>query len=113
MTTQADPSTDKVTRLRAQLAELDRRNARLEARTTATAETPRRAAGRRSHRFWVAILLVLGTLLTALTYVKTQVTDTGRYLQTVRPLASDPAVQSYVAGQISSQLWRRSTSRST
>jgi hypothetical protein len=108
MTTQTDPSTDDVTRLRAELAELDRRTARLEARATATVEPRRRAKRRGSHRFWVAILLMLGTLLTPLSllavYVKTQVTDTGRYLQTVKPLASDPAVQSYVAGQISSQL---------
>src|SRR6516165_8950663 len=84
-------------------------------------ETPARAAGddgisvatdtkkpRRRHLIFVSLLLVLGTILTPVTivalYVKTQVNDTGRYVSTVAPLASDPAIQAYVADNITNQL---------
>jgi len=64
---------------------------------------------RRHHRILVSILLVLGTLLTPLAittlYIKTEITDTGRYVQTVKPLASDPAVQAYIATSITNNLF--------
>jgi len=64
---------------------------------------------RRSHKVLVPLLLVIGALLTPLTittlYVKAEITDTGRYVQTVKPLASDPAVQAYVADTITNQLF--------
>jgi uncharacterized membrane protein len=54
------------------------------------------------------ILIVLGTILTPLTivalFVHTELTDTNRYVQTVQPLGSDPAVQSFVADNISDRL---------
>ena len=63
---------------------------------------------RRHHRIAVAILLVLGFLLTPITmitlFAKSQILDTGRYVQTVKPLASDPAVQAYVADRATQQL---------
>lgn len=63
---------------------------------------------RRSHRIAVALLLVLGTILTPLTIValfaRTQVTDTDRYVQNVEPLASDPALQAYVVDTVTSRL---------
>jgi hypothetical protein len=66
----------------------------------------------RKPRLWrrasVAILLILGAILTPVavlvTYAKTQVLDTDRYVATVKPLASDPAIQNYVADQVSSSL---------
>src|SRR5947209_4574309 len=66
----------------------------------------------RKPRLWrracVALLLILGTILTPVavlvTYAKTQVLDTERYVATVRPLASDPAIQNYVADTVSNQL---------
>lgn len=63
---------------------------------------------RRRHRIAVAVLLVIGFLLTPITvitlFVKSQITDTGRYVQTIKPLASDPAVQAYVADVATRQL---------
>jgi len=64
---------------------------------------------RRSHRVLVALLLVIGAVLTPLAmvtlFVKSQVTDTSRYVQTVKPLASDPAVQAYIADTVTQQLF--------
>ncbi len=85
-------------------------------------ETPAEAAGggsgaaptetakpRRRHIVLVSLLLVIGTILTPITmialYVKTQVNDTGRYVSTVAPLASDPAIQAYVADDITNRLF--------
>lgn len=64
------------------------------------------------NRLWrrvcVALLLILGAILTPVavlvTYTKTQILDTDRYVATVKPLASDPAVQNYVADTVSDQL---------
>src|SRR5438445_6292075 len=66
----------------------------------------------RKPRLWrrlcVAVLLILGFILTPVavlvTYAKTQILDTDRYVATVKPLASDPAIQRYVADTISNQL---------
>jgi len=59
-------------------------------------------------RLCVAVLLILGFLLTPVavlvTYAKTQVLDTDRYVATVRPLASNPAVQDYVATTVANSL---------
>ncbi len=67
--------------------------------------------GRRSHRFWVAILLVVACLLTPLSivalFVKNEIGDTGRYVQTVKPLSSNPAIQAYVADDVSQELFAR------
>jgi hypothetical protein len=66
-------------------------------------------AHRRGHRILAALLLVIGALLTPVTittlFLHTQITDTGRYVQTVEPLASDPAVQAYVADTITNRLF--------
>src|SRR3974377_126518 len=63
----------------------------------------------RSRRVLVALLLVIGAVLTPLAmvtlFVKSQVTDTSRYVQTVKPLASDPAVQAYIADTVTQQLF--------
>jgi hypothetical protein len=59
-------------------------------------------------RFCVAILLILGFLLTPVavlvTYAKTQVLDTDRYVATVRPLASNPEIQNAVANRVATEL---------
>ncbi len=64
---------------------------------------------RRGHRFWAAVLLVLGFLLTPITIVvlfaHTEITDTGRYVATVKPLARDPAVQRYTADRVTTRLF--------
>jgi hypothetical protein len=73
------------------------------------AATPKSA--RRSHRFWVAILLVVACLLTPLSiialFVKNEIGDTGRYVQTIKPLSSNPAIQAYVASDVSDELFAR------
>ena len=73
---------------------------------TPDAERPRR--NRLWRRICVAVLLVLGFVLTPVavlvTYAKTQVLDTDRYVSTVKPLASDPAVQNYVADTVTAEL---------
>jgi hypothetical protein len=67
--------------------------------------------GRRTHRFWVSLLLVIGLVLTPLTFValfvKSQINDTDRYVQTIRPLADDPAIQAYVAEDVADALFER------
>jgi len=64
---------------------------------------------RRGHEVWASLLLVLGLLLTPVMilvlFVKTEVGDTQRYVKTVAPLASDPAIQQYAADQITAQLF--------
>jgi hypothetical protein len=64
---------------------------------------------RRRHRFFVALLLVLGTVLTPITivalFVNTEITDTSRYVQNVEPLASDPAIQAFVADDVTKRLF--------
>jgi len=68
-----------------------------------------RATTRRGHRILAALLLVIGALLTPVTittvFLKTQITDTGRYVGTVEPLAANPAVQAYVADTITNRLF--------
>src|SRR4051794_8092786 len=70
------------------------------------AEPPRKP--RLWRRFCVAVLLILGFVLTPVavlvTYAKTQVLDTDRYVATVKPLAFHPAIQNYVADTITTNL---------
>jgi hypothetical protein len=99
--------------LRERLAADERRIAELEARNAALAAEPGAAGGAKprvcTRRFWVALLLVLGTILTPVTivalYVRNEIGNTDRYVQTVKPLASNAAIQSYVADKVSTQLF--------
>jgi hypothetical protein len=56
------------------------------------------------------LLIVLGCVLAPLSVVavwaRNQVTNTDRYLATVTPLASDPAIQNAIADQITAQIFR-------
>jgi hypothetical protein len=56
----------------------------------------------------VAALLALGFILTPVTivalFVHTEISDTDRYVQNVQPLSADPAIQSYVADDVSRRL---------
>jgi hypothetical protein len=109
---------DDVETLEAELAAERRRNAALAARNAALEARMRRGDGddedetvkhRRGHRVWVALLLVLGFVLTPVTilivFAHTEITDTGRYVATVKPLASDPAIQAYTADQVTNRLF--------
>ncbi|MBV8159737.1 MAG: hypothetical protein JO265_02325 [Acidimicrobiia bacterium] len=77
-----------------------------EAGHVARAEPSRRASAWR--RLCVAVLLILGTILTPVavlvTYAKAQVLETDRYVATVKPLASDPRVQSYIADEVTANI---------
>jgi hypothetical protein len=50
----------------------------------------------------LVVAIVLAPLFVMSVWVKGEVTDTGRYLKTVAPLADNPDVQQYVAAQLSS-----------
>ncbi|MFE2555496.1 hypothetical protein ACFXGT_05580 [Streptomyces sp. NPDC059352] len=82
-----------------ELAALRARIAALEA-SAATARPPRH----RLRSFFAALLVVIGCVLTPLGLVASWtsdiVGDTDRYVQTVTPLASDPAVQEAVATRV-------------
>jgi hypothetical protein len=103
--------------LEAELEAQQRRISELEAENAAlAAKRPRRAKkmaqhGVRSHRGWVALLLVVGLLLTPIMivalYLKSEITDTGRYVQSVKPLSANPAIRAYVADDITSALFRQ------
>jgi hypothetical protein len=68
------------------------------------------AARRRWRTMVAALLIVVGCLLAPLSLVavwtRNQVTDTDRYIQTVSPLAGDPAIQNAIADQITAQVFR-------
>jgi hypothetical protein len=59
----------------------------------------------------IVSLLVLASILAPLAvasiWVKNQVTDTSRYVRTVKPLASNPAIQSAVAANLTNTLFKR------
>ncbi len=95
--------------LRERVAALEAENAALVAREgTGSADQP---PPRRSHNVWVAVLLVLGMLLTPVAivalFVRNEITNTDRYVQTIKPLSANPAIQSYVADDVARQLFAR------
>jgi hypothetical protein len=68
------------------------------------------ATGRRRWRTMLAVLLiVLGSVLAPLAgvavWARNQVTNTDRYVATVAPLASDPAIQNAIADQITAKIF--------
>jgi hypothetical protein len=94
-------------RLRAEVASL-----RLQARKPAAeagAAVPGRAARQRWRTVMAVLLIVLGCVLAPLAgvavWARNQVTNTDRYLATVAPLASDPAIQNAIADQITAQVF--------
>jgi len=103
----------------ARLAALERENAELRARLLVVTPPPggdgARTAGpqgrRRVRSVVSAILVVLGTLLAPVgavaAWAQRELTDTDRYVATVAPLASDPTVQSAVAGRITQEVVSR------
>jgi hypothetical protein len=71
------------------------------------------AVGRVARRRWrtivAALLIVIACVLAPLSVVaiwtRNQVTNTDRYIATVSPLASDPAIQNAIADQITAQVF--------
>ena len=96
-------------RLRAEVATL-----RSQFQQTGAPGTGRSAAvGHGARQRWrtmvAALLIVLACVLAPLSVVaiwtRNQVTNTDRYVQTVRPLARDPAIQNAIADQITAQVF--------
>ena len=101
-----DDERAELERLRAEVATL-----RARARQPEAAARPG-AGGARRQRWRVAIatlLIVLGCVLAPLAgvavWARNQVTNTDRYVQTVSPLASDPAIQNAITDQITAQVF--------
>ena len=95
---------------RQRIAQLEAENAALAAsRMTRSEAAPE--AGRRTHRFWIVVLLVVGMVLTPVgilaLFLRNELADPGRYIHTVKPLSSNPAIQSYVADEITKELFAR------
>jgi hypothetical protein len=98
-------------RLRAENAALRARMGQEGAAGTDTEPTP--GAGRVGRRRWrsiVATLLivvacVLAPLSVAAIWTRNQVTNTDRYVATITPLASDPAIQQAITDQITAQVF--------
>ena len=101
----------EVERLRIEVAEM---KARLAAQQGEDAAPANPSAGRRTGawRPWVAgVLIAIGALLAPLSIVATwahdEVADTDRYVASVEPLASDPAVQDAVIARITTEIFDR------
>ena len=93
---------NEVDRLRARVAELEGQLATAEA-----APTPARREHPRHSVWWavssailITIACVLAPLSVASVWASTQLSDTDAYVETVAPLADDPAVQAAIANEI-------------
>ena len=94
---------------RAELNRLRAENAALRAQGQAAPQPPR-PGGRQRWRTIVAVLLiVLGCVLAPLAgvavWARNQVTNSDRYVATITPLASDPAIQQAITDQITAQVF--------
>ena len=98
---------------RAELEHLRAEVARMRLEQNRSRNGERRASGHRGRRWGrtsaAVVLILLGVLCAPLSVVavwaKRQVTDTNRYVATVAPLASDPAIQAAVTTQITNQIF--------
>jgi Tfp pilus assembly protein PilV len=99
---------DEITRLKAEVA-------RLEGELSQASHNGGPPGAQERHGWWrpvvVTVLLVLVGLLAPLAVVATwahdEISNTDRYVQTVTPLASDPAVQNAVADRVTTEIFNR------
>jgi hypothetical protein len=93
-----EPADAEIERLRAE-------NAELAAELAAAESTPRH----RGRKMGAIALLVVGSLLAPISvlavWTRSVITDTDRYVETVAPLAADPALQAVVAQQVTDALF--------
>lgn len=93
--------------LRRRVASLEQENADLRERLGPSA--PPAAPPRRPHNFWANVCFVVATILVPVSilamFVKAEVTDSSRYVDTVAPLATEPPIQSYVADRVTTRLF--------
>ena len=103
-------SPEDVERLRIRVAELEAQLATRPAQPVSPTVADTRS--RRDRQWWrsiiVMILVTVGAILAPLTVVATwahdQIGDTDQFLETVTPLASDPAVQNAIADRITQEI---------
>ena len=120
VTPETPDTQDEVTRLKEELAELRSQLEEARSRPRVIDDEPTVAIEQASPRalrsgWWrlpvVAILVTIAALLAPLSVVATwardQVGDTDRYVQTVGPLASDPAVQNAIIDRTTSEIVSR------
>ena len=96
-------------RLRAEVARLRAQQAKQATAGDHAAAAGGRAGRQRWRTIVAALLLVLACVLAPLSVVaiwaRNQVTNTDRYVATVTPLASDPAIQQAITDQITTQVF--------
>jgi hypothetical protein len=66
--------------------------------------------GHRARRIGAAVLVIVASVLAPIAtlgvWLRTEITDTGRYVETVEPLVSDPVVQTFVADRVTDRLFQ-------
>lgn len=105
----AESERDRLSRLRAEVAALESQMG-LPAEPSAATPVPSRRGG-----WWRGVVVTLCLTLLALlcplavvaTWARDEVSDTDRYVATVTPLASDPAMQKAIADRITEELTTR------
>jgi hypothetical protein len=107
-----DSAEDEVVRLRTEVAEMRSQLAAAQKAGYATPAGPASAGRTGGWRPWVAgFLIAVGALLAPLSIVAMwahdEVADTDRYVASVAPLASDPAVQDAVVDRITTEIFNR------
>ena len=90
-----------VERLRREVEELERRNEELEH----VEHQPRHRGRKIGAVICVVLASVLAPISTMGLWLRATVTDTDRYVETIEPLVSDPAIQSFVADRVSQRLF--------
>lgn len=100
---------DRLGRLRAEVAALESRIGLTDETPTSAAEPPRRGGWWRGVvvALCLTLLGVLCPLAVVATWARDEVSDTDRYVATVTPLASDPAMQEAIANRITEELTTR------
>lgn len=94
------------------IRELEQEAARLrEELQSVSASAPEPKTHHRARTFWSVVLITVACLLAPLSVVavwaRGEVTDTDRYVATVAPLASDPAIQQAVSDRVSNEILQR------
>jgi hypothetical protein len=96
-------------RLRAEVAELRSQAAAAPAAAEPPVAPPPRPRRQRWRSVVATLLIVIGCILAPISVVavwtKNLVTDTDRYVTTVAPLASDPAIQNAIADRITAEIF--------
>jgi hypothetical protein len=104
-----DDERAELERLRAELVTLRSQARRAETAGPADGGITAPAARQRWRMVVATVLIVLGCVLAPLAgvavWARNQVTNTDRYIATVAPLASDPAIQNAIADQITAQVF--------